>query len=126
MLFALCYLFGGKALRLRFVTHSLLRGLIFSSQIVRRVVREIEVKKSFGASVRSWRKRQGISQEELAERATLHRTYISDVERGARNVSLQSIERIARALAISLPELFSYDSASSGPGNGMPPQESKE
>ncbi len=56
-----------------------------------------------------WRKRLGISQEELAERATLHRTYISDVERGARNVSLQSIARLARALDTSLPAIFSGD-----------------
>ncbi len=78
-------------------------------------MREAEVKKSFGASVRVWRRRMGISQEELAERALLHRTYISDVERGARNVSLQSIERLARALGASLPSLFSYDTGSSRP-----------
>lgn len=42
----------------------------------------------------------------------LHRTYISDVERGARNVSLQSIERLAHALGASLPAIFSYDDAS--------------
>ncbi len=89
-------------------------------------MRETEVKKSFGASVRNWRKRLGISQEKLAERATLHRTYISDVERGARNVSLQSIERIARALGISLPDLFSYDKAASEPGSGTSPLESKD
>lgn len=72
-------------------------------------MRENELKKLFGVSIRSWRKRLGMSQEELAERATLHRTYISDVERGARNVSLQSIERLARALDTSLPALFAYD-----------------
>lgn len=53
----------------------------------------------------------GISQEELAERAMLHRTYISDVERGARNVSLLSIERLAQALGTSLPAIFSPDAA---------------
>lgn len=72
-------------------------------------MRENELKKLFGMSIRTWRKRLGMSQEELAERATLHRTYISDVERGARNVSLQSIERLARALDTSLPALFAYD-----------------
>jgi CheY-like chemotaxis protein len=49
----------------------------------------------------------GISQEKLAERANLHRTYISDVERGARNVSLASIEKLARALEVSIPTLLS-------------------
>ena len=48
----------------------------------------------------------GLSQEELAERAELHRTYISDVERGARNLSLESITRLARALDISVSALF--------------------
>jgi len=62
----------------------------------------------FGASVRVWRDRLGISQEELAERAELHRTYISDVERGARNLTLESIERLAGALEVSVPSLLSY------------------
>jgi two-component system, response regulator len=48
----------------------------------------------------------GISQEELAGRAGLHRTYISDVERGARNVSLESIHRLATALEVPLSVLF--------------------
>ena len=51
----------------------------------------------------------GISQEELAERADLHRTYISDVERGARNLSLESIDKLARALEISMSALFSKE-----------------
>jgi transcriptional regulator with XRE-family HTH domain len=61
-----------------------------------------DVKKPFGTSVRTWRSRLGISQEELAGRAGLHRTYICDVERGARNVTLQSIEKLAQALEISV------------------------
>jgi CheY-like chemotaxis protein/DNA-binding XRE family transcriptional regulator len=72
-----------------------------------------DVKKSFGASVRIWRDRLGVSQEELAERAGLHRTYISDVERGARNVSLESIERLAGALEISVAMLLSYERSGS-------------
>jgi CheY-like chemotaxis protein len=48
----------------------------------------------------------GISQEELADRAGLHRTYVSDIERGARNPSLESIEKLAHALDVSLPSLF--------------------
>src|SRR5580658_5917391 len=72
----------------------------------------MDVKKPFGASVRIWRHRLGISQEELAGRAGLHRTYVCDVERGVRNVSLESIEKLARALEISTADLFSYDLAS--------------
>lgn len=52
------------------------------------------------------RRERGYSQEELAERADLHRTYISDVERGARNLSLESMSKLARALEISLSALF--------------------
>ena len=48
----------------------------------------------------------GISQEELAERAGLHRTYVSDVERGARNPSIASIEKLAQALKLSVSSLF--------------------
>jgi CheY-like chemotaxis protein/DNA-binding XRE family transcriptional regulator len=69
-------------------------------------VQKVDVKKTFGASVRTWRKRLGISQEVLAERANLHRTYVSDVERGARNLSLESITRMAEALGIPVAELF--------------------
>lgn len=54
--------------------------------------------KSFGRAVRARRQTLKISQEELAERAGLHRTYISDIERGARNVSLLNIQAIAQAL----------------------------
>ncbi|MBI5394015.1 MAG: response regulator [Verrucomicrobia bacterium] len=64
------------------------------------------IKKQFGATLKTWRMRQGISQEKLAELANLHRTYITDVERGSRNISIDSIERLARALKISLPTLF--------------------
>ena len=60
----------------------------------------------FGASVRSLRFRLGISQEELAERADLHRTYITGIERGTRNVSLVNIERLAAALALPMSGLF--------------------
>jgi len=69
-------------------------------------VQNFDVKKHFGTSVRTWRFRLGISQEELAGRAGLHRTYICDVERGARNVTLRSIEKLASALEISVSTLL--------------------
>ncbi|ARP44653.1 Regulatory protein MunI (plasmid) [Geobacillus thermodenitrificans] len=52
----------------------------------------------------------GISQEELAFRCGLHRTYISDIERGTRNVSLENIERIAHALNVPPKDLFDFSS----------------
>lgn len=69
-------------------------------------MQKIDAKKTFGASVRAWRNQLGLSQEKLAERAQLHPTYISSVECGARNVSLESIEKLARALDISISTLF--------------------
>jgi CheY-like chemotaxis protein/DNA-binding XRE family transcriptional regulator len=71
-------------------------------------VAKVDVQKLFGTSVKAWRGRLGVSQEELAERAGLHRTYVCDIERGARNVSLKSIEKLARALEVSLATLFSH------------------
>ncbi len=50
---------------------------------------------------------KGLSQEELAFKAGVHRTYLSGIERGERNPSLKNITTIAKALEISLPELFS-------------------
>jgi CheY-like chemotaxis protein len=81
-------------------------------------VQKPDAKKTFGASVKVWRKRLGFSQEELAERADLHRTYVSDVERGARNLSLESITRIAQALQITVADLFPSDFPQSPNGNG--------
>lgn len=68
--------------------------------------------------MRAWRSRLKISQEELAERASLHRTYISDVERGARNLSLESIDKLAVALQVSVATLFSSEPPS--PGGSLP------
>ena len=60
----------------------------------------------FGKTLRRLRKKQGVSQEAFADKCELHRTYISDIERGERNVSLENIEKIARVLNIQISELF--------------------
>ncbi|HVV73081.1 MAG TPA: helix-turn-helix domain-containing protein [Verrucomicrobiae bacterium] len=65
-----------------------------------------DVKKGFGLAIKRWRQESGISQEELAWRAGLHRSYVADIERGARNASLQTIEKLAKALKISFSALF--------------------
>lgn len=62
--------------------------------------------KSFGLVVKTSRERLHISQEALAELAGLHRTYISDIERGFRNVSLKNIEKISMALHFPLWGIF--------------------
>ena len=65
-----------------------------------------DIRARFGFVVKVRRETLGLTQEDLAERARLHRTYLSDVERGGRNLSLVNIERIAAALALPLSELF--------------------
>ena len=67
---------------------------------------ETDIRTRFGAAVRARRRVLGLSQERLAERAGLHRTYVAEVELGKRNVSLVNIERLAAALAVSIPGLF--------------------
>jgi transcriptional regulator with XRE-family HTH domain len=62
--------------------------------------------KIFGEQVRKLRKARGLSQEELAELAELHRNYIGGIERGERNVALLNIVRLAKALGVSLSELL--------------------
>ena len=59
---------------------------------------------AFGNRIRNLRLAQGISQEALADRANLHRTYIGAVERGERNITLLNANRIASALGVSLAE----------------------
>jgi transcriptional regulator with XRE-family HTH domain len=60
----------------------------------------------FGSNVRRFRGERGYSQEELGERAGLHRTYVSSLERGERNVGLDNIKRLADALAVDSSELL--------------------
>jgi len=62
---------------------------------------------ALGQRLKAWRKRIGLSQEKLAERADLHRTYLAGVESGARNPSLVSLHKLAQALGISLGTFFS-------------------
>ena len=66
----------------------------------------MDIKKSFGKIVRKRRRALDLSQEELGDKAELNRGYISDIERGLRNPSLEVIDRIAKALGMDLAELF--------------------
>ena len=61
---------------------------------------------NFGIKVREFRKLKGLSQEELANKADLHRTYIGMIERAEKNVTLINIEKIATALEINIKDLF--------------------
>jgi len=60
----------------------------------------------FGNRVRKERMKQGLSQEKLAERARLHRTYIGMIERAEKNITLVNMEKIAKALKVELWELI--------------------
>ena len=62
----------------------------------------------FGKNIRKYRNERGHSQEKLAEIAGLHRTYISDVERGRRSIALENIEKIAEALEVEEYKLFIF------------------
>lgn len=57
--------------------------------------------------MRKLRRQMGMSQEELAERADLHRTYIAGIEGGGRNITLRSVDKLAKALKVSVPALLS-------------------
>jgi Predicted transcriptional regulators len=59
-----------------------------------------------GLAIKYLRLKQSLTQEELAHRATLHRTYLTDIERGTRNPSIEVIEKLADGLGISLADLF--------------------
>lgn len=62
--------------------------------------------KAFGAAVRRRREEMGVSQEALGYKAGLHRTYVSDIERGARNPTVKVIWRLANALEVEPSDLF--------------------
>lgn len=60
----------------------------------------------FGKKIQQIRKEQNLSQEKLAELADLHRTYIGMIERGEKNITLVNIEKIARALKVTISDIF--------------------
>lgn len=65
-----------------------------------------EILKKFGATVREERLKQGLSQEDLATKAGVHRTYIGMIERAEKNITLENIDKIAKALNLSIAKLF--------------------
>lgn len=63
----------------------------------------------FGEKVREERLKQGLSQEELASRAGVHRTYIGMIERAEKNITLENIEKVAKALKLDINELLTFE-----------------
>jgi transcriptional regulator with XRE-family HTH domain len=66
----------------------------------------VSLKKHFGLRVRDLRKERGYSQESFSSVCELHRTYMGGIERGERNVSLENIFKIAKALDVDVSTLF--------------------
>lgn len=66
----------------------------------------MDIVKVFGQNVKKYRTKQGISQEELADKSKLHRTYISAIECFRRSIALENVQRIADALNIETYKLF--------------------
>lgn len=62
----------------------------------------------FGEKVREERHKLGLSQEELASRAGVHRTYIGMIERAEKNITLENIEKVAKALKININDLLTF------------------
>jgi transcriptional regulator with XRE-family HTH domain len=69
----------------------------------------MDIRRKLGARVQQLRQDQGLSQEELAGRADIHRTYVSGVERGVRNPTVTVLEKIANGLGVALPELVTFE-----------------
>ncbi|HEY7157670.1 MAG TPA: helix-turn-helix transcriptional regulator [Gemmataceae bacterium] len=65
-----------------------------------------DIRERFGFAVKLRREELSLTQEDLADKAGIHRTYLSDIERGSRNVSLINIESLAAALSLTISELF--------------------
>lgn len=66
----------------------------------------LTIEEKFGMAIRYFRQLADLSQEELAFNSGLHRNYVSDTERGKRNVSLEAIEKFAKGLDINITDIF--------------------
>jgi transcriptional regulator with XRE-family HTH domain len=66
----------------------------------------VEIQARLGSNVRRLREAQGWSQEDYADRAGIHRTYVSDIERGKRNPTVTVVEKLAKPLGVSAGSLL--------------------
>ena len=66
------------------------------------------IKAKVGKRIKELRNKLGISQEELAFRSEIHRTYIASLEVGKRNVSIETLEKVVKALGVSMSEFFRF------------------
>lgn len=73
---------------------------------MKKIARSLSARLRFAANIRAARLECGMSQEEMAERCGLHRTYVGSVERGERNISVDNMEQMALAVGKSIAELL--------------------
>lgn len=66
----------------------------------------MDIKHKFGIRIKELRKQKGLSQEKLANMADIDRTYLPTIEKGERNVSIEVVERLAKALEVKIKDLF--------------------
>lgn len=69
----------------------------------------MEICNLFGKNIKKYRLQSKLSQEKLGELTGLHRTYISDIERGLRSISLNNIEKLSKALNVEIYKLFIFE-----------------
>ncbi len=69
----------------------------------------MEICNLFGKNVKKYRLKSKLSQEKLGELTGLHRTYISDIERGLRSISLNNIDKLSKALNVEIYKLFIFE-----------------
>ena len=86
----------------------LLKKSLFIIMVVSRKENIMDIKILVGKRVKTLRNKLGLSQEELADIVELDRTYITSVECGKRNISIVNIEKLAKALKVTLSEFFSF------------------
>ncbi len=65
-----------------------------------------DINKRVGEKIRSYREKKGLTQEALAFEADLHRAYVGQIERGEKNIGIQNLEKIAKALGIKASKFF--------------------
>ncbi|MBE6554386.1 MAG: helix-turn-helix transcriptional regulator [Ruminococcaceae bacterium] len=79
-----------------------------------------DIAKVLGKRIRNYRTEQGLSQEKLAELSGCHPTYIGQIERGEKNATIESIEKISASLNVSLSKLFEKLGAQDGEVSNIP------
>ena len=76
-----------------------------------------DLQKTVGRNLRAYRMERGLSQEAFADQLGVHRTYMGGVERGERNLTLKSLEKMAEQIGVEARELLEVEAPTSEPGN---------